>query len=267
MNVTTREAPLRDRVAIVTGGTGGIGSAVCLGLAREGAAVVVAGRRPPHVQRTVDFLHATLPGASVVGVTADVASEDDMQRLASTTVDRFGAIDILVTCAGILTDDAGAGVRGLSDWTAAAWDAVMATNLTGVFLGNRAVIPAMTAQGQGDILNLASTSGRRGQAYAAAYSASKAGVIGFSESLAEEVRTAGIRVQVAVIGPVRTAIWEQNRPVPPPERLLEPDSIAELVLFMLTRPRDTVLPGPVIAPFRTRRRPAWRASGAAGVRA
>ena len=104
----------------------------------------------------------------------------------------------------------------------AEWDLVVETNLRGVFLSNQAVLPAMLAQRRGVIVNLSSTSGKRGLADDAAYCASKFGVIGFSESLAEEVGPRGIRVQVVLPGPVDTPFWDQNGPLPKPARILPP---------------------------------------------
>ena len=257
---------MSNLVVIVTGGGGGIGRQTSLALGRAGAQVVVVGRAEFSLAETVSAIREQGAAPPALALPLDVRSEADMETMARDTLARFGRIDALVTCAGILSAP-GEGPRPVAELPAGAWDTTLTTNLTGVFLSNRAVLPAMMAQGRGDIINLSSTSGRRGQAYAAAYSASKAAVIGFSESLAEEVRSHGIRVQVLVTGPVQTRIWEQNRPFPPPEQALPPERVADLIVYVLSRPTDTVLPGAVIAPFRPRRRPAWRAAGAAAVRA
>ena len=150
-------------------------------------------------------------GVEAIGFALDVRNENDMELMARGAVERFGRIDALVASAGLLR----AGRPHLVQNTPTAeWDVVMDTNLRGVFLSNRAVLPVMTTQGYGVIINLSSTSGRRGLAYDAAYCASKFAVIGFSEALREEVRRHGVNVHVLLPGPVDTPIWKQNAPIP-----------------------------------------------------
>src|SRR5262249_20528289 len=115
----------------------------------------------------------------------------------------------------------------------------------------------MVAQRRGVIVNLSSTSGRHGLAYDAAYCASKFGVIGFSEALAEEVRSSGIKVHTVLPGAVDTAIWDQNRPLPRPEQILPPQRVAELILYLLTLPQDTILVRVAVTPCELGRRPKW----------
>jgi NAD(P)-dependent dehydrogenase (short-subunit alcohol dehydrogenase family) len=113
----------------------------------------------------------------------------------------------------------------------------------------------MTRQRAGAIVNISSVSGRTGRAFDAAYCASKFGVIGLSESLAEEVRQYGIRVSVVLPDAVDTPMWDQNlRIIPRPPHLLRPERVAQLILILLTLPADTILVNPVIAPFQGRRR-------------
>ena len=119
----------------------------------------------------------------------------------------------------------------------------------------------MKSRRRGDIINVSSTSGLRGFAYDAAYCASKFGIIGLSEALAEEVRRSGIRVQAICPGPAATAMWDQNLPVPPPEQTMPVERVVDLLMYLLTLPRDTVLHNPVIVPLRSHRRPAFRAPG------
>jgi short-subunit dehydrogenase len=112
----------------------------------------------------------------------------------------------------------------------------------------------MIRQRKGNIVNLSSVAGRQGRAHDAPYCASKFGVIGMSEALAEEVSRLGVRVQVVLPDAVRTPIWEQNGPIPCPEDALPPERVAELILTMVTLPWDSVMGSVTIAPFKTRRR-------------
>ena len=193
-----------------------------------------------------------------------------MADMARRTTERFGRIDILVAAAGILRP-AGGALRTLGQMTAAEWDEVVDTNLTGLFLSNRAVLPAMLAQRSGQILNVSSTSGRRGYAYDTAYCATKYGAIGLSQALAEEVRGHGIRVQTILPGAIDTPMWGQNGPLAAPAYALPAERVADAIGYMLALPADTVLTEPAIEPlarpaaagWRERARPARAAAGAA----
>jgi NAD(P)-dependent dehydrogenase (short-subunit alcohol dehydrogenase family) len=176
---------------------------------------------------------------------------------------RYGRIDILVAAAGILRPANGA-IRQLVSMPLAEWREVVETNLTGMFLADRAVLPHMLAQGKGQIINVSSTSGRRGYAYDAAYCASKFGVIGLTESLAAEVRPHGIRVHLLLPGAIETPMWEQNGPIPRPEQVLPVAQVADLVAFLAALPLDTEYPETVIEPRRAAERPAWRTGGRTG---
>lgn len=248
---------LHGQVAIVTGGTSGIGREVCLALAREGAAVVVVGRhrdRLAAVVAEVQALGATCakaPGA--LGLQFDVTREADMTAMAAETLQHFGRIDILVASAGILR---GAGSRPalLFDLAGEEWDRVVDTNLTGVFLSNRAVLKTMRAQRHGQIINLASLTGRRAVPFDTPYSASKFGVIGLTEALAREMEPYGVRVQVLLPGNTDTPIWSQNEPLPPAAETIPASRVADLIIAMLTWPADSILGELAISPLGTRAR-------------
>lgn len=249
------------RVAVVTGGGSGIGRSVAIALARAGASVAVVGRTMDRLEETVDEAHRhSAAGARCLALTADVRNEEDMTAMADRVVEEFERIDMLIASAGILRA-MGSGPKPVTKLTVEEWQEVLNTNLRGTFLSNRAVLPAMIRQKQGEILNLSSTSGLRGFAYDAPYCASKFGIIGMSEALREEVRRYGIRVQILLPGPVDTDIWAQNRPVPPPEMTLPVDRVSEMALYLIGLPRDATLVNPVIVPLRPHRRPAWRSAG------
>lgn len=246
----TEGGQLADKSVIVTGGTGGIGLAVCRAAASEGASLVIADLN----QERVDAAVAKLPEpARHLGVALDVRDEAATQALADRTLERYGRIDALVACAGILRLP-GTAPKPLAQTTTQEFDAVLDVNLKGVFLSNRAVLPAMIRQRSGIIINISSVSGLKGRAHDGPYCASKFGVIGLSQCIQDEVRTYGIKVQAVLPDSIDTPFWEQNYPVPKPGHLLPPERVADLVVFMLCQPDDTMLVAPVIAPSGARRR-------------
>jgi NAD(P)-dependent dehydrogenase (short-subunit alcohol dehydrogenase family) len=245
---------LAGQVCIVTGGASGIGRATGMALAKGGAHVVVVDVNQSNIAAAMDELAAGASGESRhLGLQLSVADELAMAQMAQQTLERFGRIDTLIACAGVLRG-VGSYPKPLHKVSVEEWDHVLGINLRGLFLSNRAVLPAMLAQRRGNIINLSSVSGLQGRAHDGPYSASKFGVIGMSQALAEEVRRHGVRVQVVIPDAVRTAIWEQNGPIPCPEDALPPERVAELIQSMVTLPWDTVLGGVVIAPFKTRKR-------------
>ncbi len=252
-------AALRGRVAVVTGGNVGIGRATSRALAFAGASVVVTGRNEATVSETVEELADLTGRGDHLGRCFDVRDGQGGAEMAARVLERFGRIDILVAAAGVLRPRGGS-LKTLRQMSVAEWDEVVDTNLTGTFLTTRAVLPAMIRQRKGDIVHVSSTSGRRGLAYDAAYCASKFGVIGLTESLAEEVRQYGIRVQVLLPGAIDTPMWEQNGPIPKPREALPPERVADAIITLLTLPEDTMLQSPVIQPFSGPTRPEWLAA-------
>jgi NAD(P)-dependent dehydrogenase (short-subunit alcohol dehydrogenase family) len=241
---------LAEKVVIVTGAASGIGRACAHALAAEGSRVVLVDVNAEGIE-AVRVEHA---GATdMLALALSVRSEADMARMAAETLAHHGRIDALVACAGILRR--GQTLRTVADTSLEDWDAVIEINLTGTFLSNRAVLPAMLAQKQGDIINLSSTSGRQGRPFDGPYCASKFGIIGLSESLAEEVGRHGIRVQTVLPDAVETPLWNQNGPAAlKPPQTIPAERVAQLVRYMLALPRDTYLLNPVIAPCKTRRK-------------
>ena len=188
--------PLGGRIALVTGGSRGIGAAIAALLAEHGAAVVVSGRDGDRLRRTVKELEER--GATVHGVAADVAKREDVDRLVEAARERFGRIDILVNNAGITRD--GLLIRMKDD----DWDRVMEINLRGAFLMTRAAAKLMVRQRSGRIINIASTAGAMGNAGQANYSAAKAGLIGLTKATARELAHWGILVNAVAPGLIQT---------------------------------------------------------------
>ena len=240
-----------SQTVIVTGAGGGIGGATAELLYSFGANVVAV----DFAQEKLDALADRIaPGDDrLLLIKSDVASEADAAAMAQATQDRFHTIDGLVAAAGILRT--GAQPRPMADTGFDEWSQIININLTGIFLSNRAVLPAMTAQGKGDIVNISSTSGRQGRAFDGPYSASKFGIVGLSESLAEEVQRQGIRVQTVLPDAVDTPLWDQNGTVAlKPRDMLPPELVAAYILYLMALPRDMFVLNSVLHPLRSRTR-------------
>ena len=197
MSVAAQKGPLDGRVAIVTGGSRGIGVVIAALLAEDGAAVVVSGRDAARLQRIAKELEAH--GGAVLGVAADAASREDAERLVDAAKQRFGRVDILVNNAGVIRD--GLLVRMKDE----DWDHVMEVNLRGAFLMTRAVTKAMVRQKRGGrVINITSTAGAMGNAGQANYSAAKAGLIGLTKAAARELAHWSILVNAVAPGLIET---------------------------------------------------------------
>jgi 3-oxoacyl-[acyl-carrier protein] reductase len=191
------KGPLDGKVAIVTGGSRGIGAEVGARLAEDGAAVVVSGRDGERLQRTVREWETQ--GRAVLGVVADASSREDCERLVSTAKQHFGRIDVLVNNAGMTHDQL------LVRMTDEDWDRVMEVNLRSAFLMTRAVSKALVRQKSGGrVINITSTAGAMGNAGQVNYSAAKAGLIGLTKAAARELAHWSILVNAVAPGLIET---------------------------------------------------------------
>ncbi len=224
---------LSNKVALVTGASRGIGRAIALALGRNGAPVVVNYRGQ---QQAADEVVTAIQGAggTALAVQGDVAQAADVERLLKTTLDTYGRVDILVNNAGITRDNL---LLRMKDDE---WDAVISTNLRGVYLLTKAVLrPMMKARG-GRIINITSVVGLTGNAGQANYAAAKAGLIGFTKSVAREMASRGITANAVAPGYIETDITnvlsdEIKTTVLssiPAGRLGQPDDVAGAVLFL-----------------------------------
>ena len=186
---------LRDRVAIVTGASRGIGRVVARRLASAGAAVVAAAREQHAEEAAADIRKA---GGRVVAISVDVTDSGQIDAMVQAALDEFGRVDVLVNNAGIARD------RLALRMTLADWENVVATNLTGAFTCARAVLRPMLKQRSGRIISVGSVVGQMGNAGQVNYAASKAGLVGFSKALAREVASRGITVNVVAPGMIDT---------------------------------------------------------------
>ena len=194
---------LLDRVAIVTGGARGIGGAIATAFAAEGADVVIADVLGEDAAEPVLSAIAAA-GRRGLLVRADVSDEQQVRALVDRTYAEFGAVDILVNDAGTF------GQFFFHELPVEEWDRVLGINLRGVFLCTRFVLPRMLDRGSGNVINVASQLGQIGGVEMVHYSASKAGVIGFTKALAREVSAKGIRVNAIAPGPILTDMMAEE---------------------------------------------------------
>jgi NADP-dependent 3-hydroxy acid dehydrogenase YdfG len=232
--------PLAGRVAIVTGAGRGIGRAVAEALAREGAAVVLAARTRAEIAAVAEAIRNA--GGRALAVPTDVTQDARVEALVDTTVGELGRVDILVTAAGVAAFGPVAAAKP------ADWDPMLAVNLRAVMGCCRAVLPPMLRQRSGTIVNVSSVAATRPIVGAAAYAATKAGVVAFSHVLAEELRANGVRVGVISPGAVDTPLWDSIPGGPDRARMLTTDTVARAVLLMVTLPPGATLEDLTVLP-------------------
>ncbi len=228
---------LSGPTAAVVGAGRGLGRAAALSLAQHGAAVVVASRTASELDGVVAEI--TRGGGQARAVVADASEERGAQRIVAAAVELGRTLDILLVCAGAAL------IKPLPEVTLAEWEHVFAMNTRSVFLTNRAALGPMLAAGRGLIVNLASRAGITGAANVAAYTAAKAAVIGFSRALALEVKSRGVRVACLAPGPMDTPMRWAATPDFDPARLISPDAVVDLILYLARRP-DVALEDPVV---------------------
>ena len=235
---------LEGQVAIVTGASRGIGRAIALALATEGAKVVVNYARSSTAAEEI-VATITADGGQALALQADVSQADQVEKLISGTLEAFGRIDILVNNAGITRDTLLLRMK-LEDW-----QAVIDLNLTGVFLCTKAVAKGMLKQRSGRIINIASVAGQMGNPGQANYSAAKAGVIGFTKTVAKELASRGVTVNAVAPGFIAT---DMTGDLPNTEDILKfiplgrfgkPEDIAGMVRFLAADPAAAYITGQV----------------------
>lgn len=224
---------LAGQTALVTGGSKGIGRAICLALAKEGANIIIAARNESEIKETMDKLKEM--GSKSLAIQADVRSEEDVRRLISMTIDKCGKLDILINNAGV------AYKKRLEETTLEEYEKIIDTNLKGVFLCTKYAIPYIRGSKNGKIINISSVGGLHGLSEFSVYCASKFGVNGITESIASELE-GEIKVYTVCPGAVDTDMYRSLFSNIPP---LKPEHIAEKVLE-LASPDSKVTSGKII---------------------
>jgi 3-oxoacyl-[acyl-carrier protein] reductase len=225
---------LEDKVAIVTGAAQGIGRAIALLLAKEGAHIVVSDINLPKAQETAQEIGAL--GRKALPIQVNVVRLEDVEKMVTAVIEHFGRVDILVNNAGITRD------RLILRMTEEDWDAVLDVNLKGTFNCTKAVLRHMAKQKSGKIVSIASVVGEMGNAGQGNYAASKAGVIGFTKSMAREFAQRGININAVAPGYIETAMTdaipeaarEEWKKWIPMQRFGQPEDVAQAVLFLVS---------------------------------
>jgi NAD(P)-dependent dehydrogenase (short-subunit alcohol dehydrogenase family) len=229
---------LEGKSTLVTGGASGIGRATALAFAREGARVLVADHHEAGARETIGLINAA--GGQGISMKVDVTSEDDAAAMVARAVASFGRLDCAFNNAGIAGAAVGTVGKRLAEWSQAAWEGMLAVNLTGVFLCMKHEIVQMLAQNGGAIVNTASIAGLIGLPMGAAYGASKHGVIGATRTAALEYATDNIRINAVCPSYIETPMTADTMRRRGPElmatvpthRLGQPEDIAEAVVWL-----------------------------------
>jgi 3-oxoacyl-[acyl-carrier protein] reductase len=226
---------LTGKVVVITGGGSGVGRATALALVHAGAIPVLLGRSVQPLSEALDLISEA--GGTGLAIPADVANEEAVTSAFAKAAEELGGIDAVILAAGI------GRFGNVSGYAKEDWDATLGTNLTGPFLCARAAIPYLQARGGGNIIAISSGAGKQGYPGLAAYSASKFGLMGFMQGLAGEVSPDNIKVSTIVPGSIMTPFGD--RPVAEKraaaandsgKKYLEPEDLAEAVLYLLRQP-------------------------------
>lgn len=217
---------LEGKKAIITGAGKGIGRATALALAKEGVSLGLIARTEADLQKVADEVKSK--GVDVSIATADVGSNEEVTAAIDKLITEFGTVDILINNAGI------AKFGGFLELDVEEWERIIQVNLLGMYYVTRAVLPTMIEQKSGDIINISSTAGERGGPVTSAYSASKFGVLGLTESLAMEARKSNIRVTALTPSTVVTDLAiNQGLVKGDEENVLQAEDLAELIVAQL----------------------------------
>lgn len=225
---------LQGKYALITGGGRGLGKATAIAFAQEGIHVAITGRNESKLIDTVKELEAL--GVKAAYKVFDITDYKAVQQAVNELTVEFGSIDILVNNAGIAT------FATVLDMDVKTWTDIINTNLLGTYYVTKAVLPQLVEKNQGDIINVSSTAGLNGSPNTSAYSASKFGVIGFSDSLMREVRKNDIRVCTLMPSTIASDMsLELKLTDGNPDKVLQPEDFAELIVANLKLPRRAML--------------------------
>ena len=218
---------LNNKNALVTGGSRGLGKAVAIELAKSGVNVAITGRNEESLKNTVSELENY--GIKATYAAFDVSNKDEVYNAINAIIESFGNFDILINNAGI------AAFGGFLEMEDEKWEEIVKTNLFGPYYVTKAVVPGMIEKNGGDIINVSSTAGLKGNAVTSAYSASKAGLIGLSESLMFELRKKNIRVATLTPSTIASDMSKDVLKITDgdPEKVLQPEDFAELIVDIL----------------------------------
>ena len=223
-----------QKYAVITGGSRGLGKATAIAFAKEGINVAITGRNEVLLQEVVEEVKSF--GVEAIYANFDVTNREDVKAGVSKITATFPKIDILVNNAGI------AKFGTFMDMEEEDWVAILNTNVLGMYYITKEILPLMVAQNEGDIFNVSSTAGLAGNPTTSAYSASKFAVIGMSESLMKEVRKNNIRVTTLTPSTIASDMSKElGLTDGNPERVLQPEDFAELIVATMKLPRRALI--------------------------
>lgn len=232
---------LDGQVALITGGGRGIGAETAKLLAQHGATVVLVARTQAQLEATAAQIRDS--GGKAYWFAADVADEGALREVVQGALSINGGVNILVNNAGFIRAFGEVATSDPTEW----WH-TLEGNLKGMYLTTRLVLPSMLEQGRGQILNVLSVAGTRAFARLSAYSCAKAAGLMFTRILAKEVRKQGVRVMAILPGAVDTAIWGDGEGTPDRARMIRPETVARIIVQMLTMPDDATVDELLVLP-------------------
>lgn len=222
---------LKGKVILVTGGCQGLGKAICETLEKERAIVIPGDIQKDKIQKTKNACFL------------DVSNEENIENVINETRKRFGRLDVLINNAGIDV------TKPFQDLSTSQWDRVLTVNLRGPFLMAKHAFKLMQKQGSGHIVNITSTASKRAWANASVYHASKWGLLGLSHAMLVDCREYNIKVTAVVAGGMKTPFILDRFPNVNLKNLQDPKNVAETIKFILTQPKETVIPEIMVLPF------------------
>ena len=230
-----------SKVALVTGGGSGLGEATARRFAEAGYAVACVDIKGENADRVASAI-----GGRAIGIECDASDDRQVSQAIERTVSDLGGLDVVVSCAAVDY------VVSVDDMSIAQWDQVIGVNLRGPFLFAKLAWPHLMERGGGHIVNVASTAATRAWGNAAAYHASKWGLVGFSRGLGVEGRPHGIKVTTVIPGGMRTHWFdrfpEQGIPMPDESNLQDPRNVADVIFYATQMPTESYMPEVMVMP-------------------
>lgn len=233
---------LHDKVVLVTGGAQGLGAAIVEALAEEGAVTIAADVKTEGLEAMKGKLNGS--GEKVHTYRMDVSDRSDVEDVTDRIVKDHGKLDVVINNAAVDY------TKPISDLDFQEWEKVIGVNLHGPFYVSKTAFPHLARNGSGHIVNIVSTASKRTWANAAAYHASKWGLLGLSHALHVEARPSNIKVTAVVAGGMQTPFILERFPDVDPNVLQDPKNVAATVKFILTQPAETVIPEVMVIPMR-----------------
>ena len=226
---------IKNKIACITGASKGIGKAIALTLAGEGANIAISARHKDQLEITAT--EALKSGAEVFAFSGDMSREEDIKKFVQSTVDHFGSMDILINNAGL------GKFHPIAELASKDWDEMFNLNVRGLFICTREALPYLRASGDAAVINVASLAGKNAFVNGGGYTATKHAVIGFSRCLMLEERKNGIRVLVICPGSVATNFFDDHHDTMDPkrDRILQAQDVADSILHMLRMPQRAMV--------------------------